>query len=798
MLVSMKWLNEYVDLSGIDVKTFEEKMIMSGSNTEGVQRIDSAFSHVVVGRIDSIRQHPNADKLVVCQTDIGADQPVQIVTGAKNMKEGDYIPVALPGARLAGGLEIKAGELRGEISQGMFCSLQELGFDDKVIPKAFQDGLLILNQAYPLGQNIASALAFDDDVVEFEITPNRPDCLSMIGMAREAAATFGKRYKQPDTSIKVQAYDIAGKASVKIDAPDKCARYACKVVEDVRIAPSPQWLQSKLIKAGMRPINNIVDITNYVLLEYGQPIHAFDLDKIGEHSIVVRNAQPGETLKTLDQTERRLSEDMLVIADSTRALAIAGVMGGADSEVSAATTRLLIEVANFERSSIRETSKALGLRSEASARYEKGVSPELVLDALNRVCHLIEKLEAGTVISGVIDKYPRPQEIPEIVVRPARINALIGIELATDDMVRILQSLGCAVTMRGERMIVRPPYYRLDLQAEVDFSEEIARIYGYDKIEDSEPQDYAIGRLTPMQKFESAIELRLSGLGLSQIVTYSFLSDKVIDWLNDTENPKIKDNVIIRNPLGEEFSVMRPSLLPNMLQTIARNLKRQVSAVQLFELGNVFEKADAQQTAEPIEIKKMVIGVAGGNNDFYSIKGVLDSLFTALKVQPVSYLPDLDHATYHPGRCAKVLVNDTAVGYVGELHPTVQDSFEIPKRVYIAELDLEKLFAQRTPLVRYNQLPKFPAATRDIAITVDQDITNQAISDLIKEHGGDYLESVKLFDVYQGEQIEAGKKSMAYALSFRADDRTLVEDDIVQSWQRILDALQSKVNAILR
>ncbi len=468
MLVPVKWLNEYVDLSDIDIKLLEEKMIMSGSNTEGVAHIGGGVDKIVIGKIVSIEEHPNANKLVVCKTDIGEEELLQIVTGAKNMKVGDCVPTALDGSTLADGTVIKSGELRGVMSQGMFCSLQELGFEDKVIPKDFVEGLLILKDEYTLGQNVIEALNLEDDVIDFEITPNRPDCLSMLGMAREAAATFQRTLHLPDVTLQNETYDIKGNAKVVIEAPQKCPRYACKLVENVKIQESPQWLQSRLMKAGMRPINNIVDITNYVLLEYGQPIHAFDLDRIAEQKIIVRTAEEGEKITTLDGTERTLTSDMLLIADPEKPLAVAGIMGGLTSEVSSETTRLLIEVANFERSNVRETSKKLGLRSEASSRYEKGVSAELVSSALKRVCHLIEKLECGNVVGGMIDEYPIYSELPETIVRPNRVNSIIGIDLKKSEIVKILRSLSCEVIEKGDNLVVRPPHFRLDLMEEID------------------------------------------------------------------------------------------------------------------------------------------------------------------------------------------------------------------------------------------------------------------------------------------------------------------------------------------
>ncbi|MCK8058710.1 MULTISPECIES: phenylalanine--tRNA ligase subunit beta [unclassified Fusibacter] len=809
MLVPVKWLNEYVDISTIDIKLLEDRLVMTGSNTEGVADLKANASSVVVGHITSIVQHPNADKLVVCQVDIGADAPIQIVTGAKNMVTGDYVPVALHGAVLADGLVIKKGKLRGEASEGMFCSLQELGFDDKVIPKEFADGLLILDKPYPLGQGIFEAIGLDDHVIEFEITPNRPDCLSMIGMAREAAASFGLGFKAPDTTIKSEVENIKDYAKISVLAADKCPRYACRVVKDVTVASSPQWLQSKLIKAGMRPINNIVDITNYVLLEYGQPIHAFDLDNLSGREIIVRNANDGEVLTTLDDQERKLDESMLVIADGEKAVAIAGVMGGGNSEVSPETKTLLIEVANFNKSSIRETSKKIGLRTEASARFEKGVSPELVIDALNRVCNLIELLGAGQIVGGILDEYPVKQVIKPVVVRPARINKVLGTDLTALEIIEILETLGCGIeTNSGSNMniigssfneiSVKPPYYRMDLVSEIDFVEEVGRIFGYDKINSTLPNDHAIGQLTQRQSAEQKVRSALTGAGLSEICTYSFISPKTLDLLNIDSDSEIRKTVMIRNPLGEEFSMMRPTLMANMLQVMSRNIKRQADEVKLYEVGNVFLPKEYPVTGEPIEKRKVIVGVAGEHEDFFTLKGAVETLLSRIKVSGVTYSTEKNESTFHPGRCANILLNNEVIGIMGEVHPAVQDAYEVSKRLYLAEFDFDAVVAASESDKLFTALPKFPTATRDIAITISKEVLNQEVLDVILKHGGDLLESVKLFDVYEGEQIEAGKKSMAYALSFRAADRTLVEEDITGSFEKIRIALEETLKAEIR
>jgi len=798
MKVPVQWLKDYVSLVDIDISTLEERLVMSGSNSETVHILNKGIEKVVVGHILSIEQHPDAQKLVVCQVAIGSEAPIQIVTGAKNMQVGDYIPVALDGAVLAGNLEIKNGELRGQLSQGMFCSLQELGFDDKVIPKAFLEGLLILDKPYPLGMDVFEAIHLDDAVIEFEITPNRPDCLSMLGMAREVAATFDLPIMLPDTSIVHTQGSIDQEASVVVEDSTLCPRYACRVVKNVTVKPSPQWLQSKLIKAGMRPINNIVDVTNYVLLEYGQPIHAFDLERLVDRKIVVRHALPGEKMKTLDDQERDLTPDMLVIADGARAVAIAGIMGGQDTEVSAHTKELLIEVANFNKSSIRESSKKLGLRSEASSRYEKGISPEVVEDALNRVCHLIEKLGAGEIIDGVIDVYPNKFIQPAIIVRPDRINQLLGTKLSIEEIQSLLLRIECTVVPKSNGLSVTPPPYRLDLLKEIDFVEEVARLYGYDKLEETMPLDASFGSYTPVQMMERMVRENLTGQGLNEICTYSFVSPKILDTLNYSQEDPIRQSVLIRNPLGEEYSMMRPNLYSNLLQVISRNTKRQVETVMVYEIGSVFKPRTYPIVDEPLELRKIGMGMIGDSIDFFTLKGAVLSLLNRLKIKSTKFVVSEAHASFHPGRTAEIWSDNHYIGVIGEVHPAVQERYDLTKRTYVAELDFECLASLATVDYIFEPLPKFPAATRDIAITVDRVIENGVIEALIAEHGGTLLETVRLFDVYQGSQIEEGKKSMAYALTFRAVDRTLVEADIQGTFNLILEALQSKLNAQLR
>lgn len=798
MRVPVQWIKEYVAINDIALDVLEERLIMSGSNTETVISLREGIDKVVVGHILSIDQHPDADKLTVCKVDIGAQEQLQIVTGAKNMKVGDYVPVALDGATLAGDLKIKTGKLRGQVSEGMFCSYQELGFEDKVIPKAFADGLLILDKAYPLGSDVFKAIGLDDHVILFEITPNRPDCLSMIGMAREVAATFDLPIMLPDTSIHAVVEARTPMVGVRVEDGNLCPRYACRVIENVKVGPSPQWLQSKLIKAGMRPINNIVDITNFVLLEYGQPIHAFDLDRLKGPEIIVRPAKDGEEMETLDGVKRTLKSDMLVIADRDRPVAIAGIMGGQDTEVHEGTKNLLIEVANFNKSAIRETSKQLGLRTEASSRYEKGISPEIIEDALNRLCHLIEKLGCGEVVNATTDIYPRRYSPEQIVVRPDRINQILGTKLTIEEIQGFFLRIDCTVVPLSMGLGVTPPPYRLDLLKEIDFVEEVARLYGYNQLEDTLPQDASFGTYTKRQKFERLVRDVMTGQGLNEICTYSFVSPKVLDSLCLSQDAPWRQSVMIRNPLGEEYSMMRPTLLANMLSVVSRNAKRQVEETLLYEIGNVFSPKTWPVVDEPIESRRIALGLMGEQVDFYRAKGVIESLLMRLKVKGVRYVPLTDSPIYHPGRAAALYLEDVKVGEVGELHPQVAKGYDLVKRVYVGEVDFDVIFDRTKDQYLFESLPKFPAATRDIAITLDATIEHQRVMDVILAAGGHLLDGITLFDVYQGAQIEAGKKSMAYALSFRAPDRTLVEDDIQGAMKGILEALVEALSAQLR
>lgn len=797
MLVPVSWLKNYVKIDDISLEELEEKLILSGSNTETVEEIAEGVKKVVVGKIKEINKHPNADKLVITKVDVG-DEVLQIVTGAENINVGDFIPVALVGSWLPGGIKIKRGKLRGETSNGMMCSPEELGFDDSVIPKGFKDGIFILNGEYTLGEDIKEALELDDNVIEFEITPNRPDCLSMIGMARETSATFDLSVNYPQIRLKNEVENVNDYVAIEVKDPDLCKRYAGRVVKDIKIQQSPMWLQIRLMKAGVRPINNIVDITNYVMLEYGEPLHAFDLDKINENKIIVRRAEKNEKIKTLDGVERKLDDEVLVIADSKRPVALAGIMGGEDSEVSNSTNTILLEAASFNRKNVRTSSRKLGLRTEASSRFEKGIDPNIVEIAIDRACQLIEELGAGKVIKGKIDCYEEKLEKWSITVRPNRINSLLGTKLSVDEIVNILERLELSVDKQGEELSVSIPTFRQDLIKEIDIVEEVARIYGYNVIESTLPKGATWGAKTNAQEIEDYTKSTLNALGLNEITTYSFVSPKSLNQINIPEESLLRRNVTLINPLGEEYSVMRTSLMPNLLDVLARNFKRNVPEALAFELGRVFIPHDIPVSSLPIEKKVLTLGMYGDEIDFFCLKGVVSELLNKLGIKNLSFEPEKTHPSFHPGRCANIVYGNHILGTLGEIHPDVLENYGFDNRVYIADIDFNILL-QITRLDRvYKPLPKYPATTRDMAIIVKEELYHKEIEEIILENGGSILESCTLFDVYRGKQISKGDKSMAYSLTFRAKDRTLTDEEVNKVFDKILNQLKNKLNAELR
>lgn len=808
MLVPIEWLKDYTDIN-VDTKEFCDKMIMSGSNLETCEYFCEEMENVVVGKIEKIEKHPDADKLVVCMVNVGKEEPVQIVTGAPNVFEGACVPVALHKSRIPGplhgqekqegGTKITKGKLRGVESFGMLCSAGELGFEDKVVPVAHKDGIWILEEEYPLGQDFAEALGLKQAVVDFEITPNRPDCLSMVGMAREAAATFGEKLEYPDTECQAetekQAKDFI---QVEIKEPELCRRYAARIVTDVKIGQSPWWLQKRLMYAGMRPINNIVDITNFVMLEFGQPIHAFDIRQLADSKIVVECAQEGEKFTTLDNTERTLTKDMLLIKDGKRGVAIAGVMGGLNSEIEADTTTILVESANFNGDSVRATSKKLGLRTEASSRFEKGIDPNLCQAAADRVCRLIEILGCGKVASGTVDVYPKEFEAQAIDVRVDRINKVLGIDLPAREMIRIFESLEMKVEGEGPVLKVTPPTVRQDMLTEVDFVEEVARMYGYDKLPVTLPKgNMESGKSREWGLMDLARDT-LCALGLNEVQTYSFVSPKGVDDVRIGEDSWERAFVKILNPLGEENSVMRTILTPNMLEVMGRNYSRKIETVKAFEIGSTF-MADLVNPEElPEEQTGLCIGLYGEQITFFTLKGILTELLKVLGVRDVTFTAESEYGVYHPGRCARILSGEEELGIMGEVYPDVADKFGIGTRAYCCELFFDSVTRHADVEKHYEPLPKYPSTARDIALLVDEDVQVGQIETIIKREGGEILEQVKLFDVYRGKQVAEGKKSVAFALTYRDKNKTLTDEDVAKVHEKVLEALKDEINAVLR
>lgn len=826
MLVSMKWLRDFVDVD-CDVDSFAEKMTMSGSKVETIEYIGESIKKVVVGRILDIVPHPDADKLIITSIDIGESEPLQIVTGANNVKVNDYIPVALHGSVLADGTKIKKGKLRGVASNGMLCSLEELGIEKKYIPEHLRDGIYLLNEnlntPFVLGQDIREVLQLTDAVIEFEITANRPDCQSVIGIAREAAATLDVPFQSQTIALKESEEQISYDCKVEDEA--SCPRFMIKEIKNVTIGPSPYAIQRRLIESGIRPINNIVDITNYVMLEYGQPMHAYDVTKLESSSIVVRLAEEGDTFVTLDDSERTLDASMLMITNNNKNIGIAGVMGGQNTEIDASTTHILLESANFDADSIRRTSKTLGLRTEASSRFEKGIDRQRCEKALKRACQLIEEWGCGTVCQGVSDTQVQAMEAQTISVSLSHINATIGIDLNEEQFVALLARLEIKAEKTDHDYLLTIPLYRSDLWKEEDIVEEVARLYGYDRV----PSQGIIGEVlsatkSDQRRFEDEVKQLSTGLGFYEITTYSFVGPSDIERSMISTDKQI---LTLLNPLGEETSVMRPSLIPGMLNTIALNDARKNKSAALFEYGNVFQRKERDGKLDAIEEKEYVAAVYGEEEDFYTLKGRVELFLNTLGITNLNFVPETDFSDLisnhedilkneqqndvpieyrldvvtpflHPGRSAKLIVQDRVIGVMGELHPNTMKRYDLKHRVAIVQLDMETIYSIHDTTVKFESLNKYPEVERDLAILVDESIYVQQIEDLIRKHGTDLLSEVRLFDVYAGDQIEKGKKSVAYALKYRSHDRTLTDQEVNAVQDSILATLESQLNAQLR
>ena len=895
MILSRNWLNEFVDLKDITDKEFNDEMTLSGSKVETIERPDENLKNVVVGKILEMKRHENSDHMWVCQIDVGQAEPVQIVTGAWNIHVGDYVPAALHGAHLPGGVKIEKGKLRGVESNGMLCSLKELGMtaehdfpyavitpaallndyhpidpakpsipadikpgdkvygpvlcgrveavesvdggynvrvndgtvtraaktvcsnlhegdlvayntksdtictledlhaEQKEFPHCIADGIFVLQEedAEP-GLNMAHILGFDDSIVEFEITPNRPDCLSVIGLAREASATFKRPLKLHTPEPHGCGGSIAEIVDIDIEDGDLCPRYTARMVKNVKIAPSPRWMRERLRNSGVRPINNIVDITNYVMLEYGQPMHAFDFSCVEGGHIIVRTAREGETIQTLDGNERKLTPNMLCICDEHKPVCVAGVMGGANSEIVGDTAMVLFESANFNGVSVRRTASALGMRTDASSRYEKGLDMMNTIKAVERACELVEMLGCGEVVDGVMDVVAKEKAPTVVKLEPDKINALLGTELSEDLMREILVSLG--FILNGDDIYV--PSWRGDVEHYSDIAEEVARFYGYNKIPCTLMRgETTRGGFSEQQRFDRAIGGAVRALGYDEIITYSFISPTYYDKIRMPKDSSLRNSLKILNPLGEDTSIMRTTILPSMLEIIARNHSYRNKSARLYELGKIYLPREDGLADEP---KYLSLGAYGDGVDFFSFKGSIETLLHELRITDVKYVACTDNDSYHPGRCAKVYAGETYLGVFGQIHPLVAANYGMDTEVYTAELSFDAMYEKRGDIPVYQPLPKFPAVTRDIAVVCDEAVTVGALEESIRRGAKGLLKDVSLFDIYRGPGVAIGKKSVAFNLVLRADDRSLTGEEADEDVQSILAALKADHNAVLR
>lgn len=796
MLLPVKWLKDYINTDKT-ARELADGLTLSGSHVESIYSLNKGVENVIVGKILSIEKHPNADKLVVCKVDVG-DKEVQIVTGAKNISEGDCVPVALIGTKLPGDIVIEKTDFRGLESMGMLCSLKELGYSDNVISKETKDGIFIFNEEYELGADVVDIFGLNDEVIELEITPNRPDCLSIIGMARETSATFNIAVEEPEIPISHQEDHISDYLEgIEIESKN-CTRYYAKVIKEVKIQESPLWLQTKLMEAGMRPINNIVDITNYVMLEYGEPLHAFDVSKLEGRKIIVRQAKEGESLITLDKLERKLIESDLLIADENNPIGLAGVMGGLDSEITDHTTAVLFEGANFDPKSIRLTAKRYGLRSEASNRFEKGIDPNLASIAVDRCCQLVEQIGAGVVVGSSIDVYENIRQEKTITVRPERVNKLLGLKLDVESMLGYLNSLGLKSEFKEALIYSIIPTARLDLDIEADLIEEIGRLYGFHNIE-SQPLKGVLTRgLKPYDKvIESHSKAILSGLGYNEVMTYSFISPKAYNKINLSEDSKLREYIKLINPLGEDYSVMRTTLIPTMMELLSRNYNRGVETVYAYEIGNTFKANKDSVDNLPTEEKILSIGFYG-ENDFYYLKESLEILLNRLGIYGAEFIREEENPTFHPGRTAKLLIDGYELGVLGEIHMDVCENYDIKERVYTAQLDFDKIVELTNFDRKYKALPKYPSMVRDLAVIVDEEVLYGDIKKIVLNHGKELVENVEMFDIYRGNQVPEGKKSIAFSIVYRSYEKTLTDNEINQIQNSIIADLESNLGAKLR
>lgn len=798
MNTSLSWIKAYVPELDVTAQEYTDAMTLSGTKVEGYEELDADLDKIVVGQIDKIEKHPDADKLIICQVNVGAET-VQIVTGAPNVKEGDKIPVVLdggrvaggqePGQRVAGGIKIKKGKLRGVESAGMMCSIEELGSNREMYPEAPEYGIYIFPEDTEVGADAVEVLGLHDVVFEYEITSNRVDCYSVVGIAREAAATFRKEFVPPVVTAVGNDEDVNDFIKVTVEDPDLCPRYTARVVKNIKIGPSPKWMQRRLASVGIRPINNLVDITNYVMEEYGQPMHAYDLDTIAGGQIVVRRAKENETFVTLDGQERKLDESVLMICDGEKSVGIAGIMGGENSMITDDVHTMLFEAACFDGTNIRKSSKKVGLRTDASGKFEKGLDPNNAETAMNRACQLIEEMGAGEVVGGMVDVYSKKKEPVRVPFDADEINGLLGTDISKEDMLSYFKKIDLEYDEATNEVIA--PTFRHDLFRMADLAEEVARFYGYDNIPTTLPRGEATtGKLSFKLRVEEIARDIAEFCGFSQGMTYSFESPKVFDKLLIPSDSPLRNTVEIMNPLGEDYSIMRTTSLNGMLTSLATNYNRRNKNVRLYELGNIYLPKSLPLTELPEERMQFTLGMYG-DGDFFSMKGVIEEFFEKIGLhKKETYDPNAGKPYLHPGRQANIIYDGVVVGYLGEVHPDVADTYGIGTKAYVAVLDMPEITERATFDRKYTGIAKFPAVTRDISMVMPKEILVGQVEEVIEKKGGAYLESYALFDLYEGAQIKEGYKSVAYSIVFRAKDKTLEEAEISQAMEKILAGLE--------
>lgn len=800
MNTSLNWIKSLVPGLNASPQEYADAMTLSGTKVEGYEAFDKDLARIVVGQIKEITKHPDADKLVVCQVDIGEPELIQIVTGAPNVKPGQKVPVVLDGGRVAGGhdgsktaggIKIKKGKLRGVVSNGMMCSIEELGSSRDLFPDAPEEGIYIFKDSATVGADAVKALGLDDVSVEYEVTSNRVDCFSVIGIAREAAATFRLPFQPPVIKPTGNDEDVNDYIKVRVEDTKLCPRYTARVVKHIKIAPSPEWMQQRLRAHGIRPINNIVDITNYVMEEYGQPMHAYDLDTIAGKQIIVRRAEKGEVFVTLDGQQRLLDDTVLMICDANKPVGIAGIMGGENSMITDSVTTMLFEAACFDGTNIRKSAKKIGMRTEASGKFEKGLDPNNAIDAMNRACQLIEELGAGEVVGGTVDIYSSIKEGKRIPFEPDKYNRLLGTELSPEDMLAYFEKI--ELTYDKESNEIQVPSWRQDLECSADLAEEVARFYGYDKIKTTLPSGEATtGKLSYKLRIESLARDVAEYCGFSQGMVYSFESPKVFDKLLIPQDSSLRKAITIANPLGEDFSIMRTTSLNGMLSSLSLNFNRRNKDVRLYELGNIYLPKELPLTELPDERMQFTLGMYG-DGDFYTMKGVIEEFLqqAGMHKKP-EYDPNAEKPFLHPGRQALVHYDGSSIGYFGEVHPTVAANYSIKERVYVAVIDIPVIVKLSSFDRKYRGIAKFPAVTRDLSMVVPKQVLAGDIEKSIEANGGKYLESYTLFDIYEGNQIKIGYKSIAYSITFRASDRTLDEEAVKEPLEKIIHALEEK------